>query len=135
MIRENERSNKMVFIKFLLMALLGLAIYYGLSLNKFNAETPGLGFAETIKLYFKQKMFALITNILIIVALTIILAIDNTGWFVKLLTGGVIKSGLPVQFYLLSLAFGFMGQSIFSMLMGVKNPIVLEDDNKHSREG
>jgi hypothetical protein len=125
----------MVFLKFSLMAMLGLAIYYGLSLNKFNAETPGLGFWDTTKLYFKQKVFALIANILIIVALTIILVVDNSGWLVKLLIGGTIKSDLPSQFYILSLAIGFMGQSIFSLLMGAKNSIIVDPLAKDTKEG
>lgn len=116
------------------MALLGLAIYYALSLNKFNAETPGLGFWETTKLYFKQKMFALVANLLIIIALTILLVMDNTGWLAKLLTGGVIRNDLPVQFYILSLGIGFMGQSIFSLLMGTKNSILINPPEKERKD-
>lgn len=116
------------------MALLGLAIYYGLSLSKFNSETPNHGFWETTKLYFNQKMFALITNLLIIIALTIIMVVDNTGWFVKWLSGGVFRSDVPGQFYILSLAIGFMGQSIFSLLMGTKNSIVVLPREKENKE-
>ena len=125
----------MLFLKFSLMALLGLAIYYGLSLSKFNSETPGLGFTETAKLYFKQKMFALITNLLIIVALTIIIVMDNTGWFVKWLSGGFLRHDVPGQFYILSLAIGFMGQSIFSLLMGTKNSIIVLPQDKDNKAG
>lgn len=125
----------MLFLKFLLMALLGLAIYYGLSLSKFNSETPGLGFFETTRLYFKQKMFALITNLLIIIALTIIMVVDNTGWFAKWLSGGVLRYDVPGQFYILSLAIGFMGQSIFSLLIGTKNSIIILPQGKESKEG
>jgi hypothetical protein len=125
----------MVFLKFFLMALLGLGIYYGLSLNKFNSETPGYNFRETIKLYFKQKIFALISNVLIIIALTIILVVDNTGWLIKWLTGGILRTELPNQFYIISLAIGFMGQGIFSLLMGAKNSIVINPIDKEKTEG
>jgi hypothetical protein len=125
----------MLFIKFFLMALLGLAIYYGLSLSKFNSETPNLGFIDTAKLYFKQKIYALITNLLIIVALTLIIVVDSTGWFIKWLSGGILKYDVPGQFYIISLAIGFMGQSIFSLLMGAKNSIVVLPQEKDSKEG
>lgn len=125
----------MLFLKFFLMALLGLAIYYGLSLSKFNSETPNLGFSETARLYFKQKMYALITNLLIIIALTIVIVVDSSGWLMKWLSGGILRSDTPGQFYLLSLAIGFMGQSIFSLLMGTKNSIMVLPQNKEDKVG
>jgi hypothetical protein len=117
------------------MALIGLAIHYGLVLHKFNQETPGLGFIPTFKKFFSDKLFALITNILIIIALTIILAVDSTdtsdkaGWFMKLLTGEDYKGNLTSQFYFVSLFIGFSNQALFSAIFGKRNPIVGFDKN------
>jgi hypothetical protein len=113
---------KLTFIYFFLMALLGLAIYYGLALNKFNHETPGLTFLQTNKNYFKDKVFALIVNILIILAFTIILAADPTGWLMDFMTGGVLQgTDIPSKFYVFSLLIGLGGQAMLSLILGKLN--------------
>lgn len=113
----------MTFLLFFLMALLGLAIYYTIALQKFNSETPALGFGQTFIYYFKNKIWAFIANILVLIFFTIILAGDSTGWFMKFLTAGSITGDTPIQFYFISGICGFLNQALFSQLIGKRNPI------------
>jgi hypothetical protein len=121
------------FLGFFGVALLGLLIFFGIGLQKFDQETPGLAFKETLYKYFRDKRFASITNLLIIAALVLIMVIDPTGWYVSWLSGGTLTGDLPAKSYVLALFIGLFNQALLSVLMGKRNPIAGFDKKEEDK--
>jgi len=111
------------FLGFFGLAVLGLLIYFSFGLQKIDKETPGLPFLETLKKYFRDKRWATITSILIVLALILLMVLDPTGWYISWLTGGMLDGTLPAQSYLLALVIGYVNQSLFSVIFGKRNVI------------